>query len=233
MTVILVVDDEQQMRNMLKLYLKEQFDVIEASNGKEAIHIIQSHKVDLVLLDVMMPTLDGMSTTKQMKTIQPNLPIILLTAINETSQKVEGLTIGADDYMVKPFDTDELIARINVQLRHFDKERKMDQRILEFSEWSINPVSHTAIVHNHFVKLSPKEFDLLYLLASNPERVFTREQLLDFVWGEEEIVDIRTVDSHVRYVRDKLRKAGLTNQPIQTIWGIGYKFVLGDNDETE
>lgn len=233
MTVILVVDDEQQMRNMLQLYLRDKFDVIEASNGKEAINIIQSQKVDLVLLDVMMPTLDGMKTTKQMKTLQPDLPIILLTALNETSQKVEGLTIGADDYMVKPFDTEELIARIYVQLRHFGKEQKNDKRILEFSDWSINPVAHTVIVHDHSVRLSPKEFDLLYLLASNPERVFTREQLLDFVWGADEIVDIRTVDSHVRYVRDKLRKAGLTNQPIQTIWRIGYKFVLGDSNETK
>src|SRR5690625_4443119 len=124
MTVILVVDDQQQMRNMLQLYLRDKFDVLEASNGKEAINIIQSKKVDLVLLDVMMPTLDGMKTTKQMKTLQPDLPIILLTALNETSQKVEGLTIGADDYMVKPFDSEELIARIYVQLRHFGKEQK-------------------------------------------------------------------------------------------------------------
>ncbi|WP_240468604.1 response regulator transcription factor [Gracilibacillus sp. YIM 98692] len=229
---ILIVDDEVQMRMMLKLHLRQSFDVLEAKHGKEALEVTNQNKIDLILLDIMMPELDGMEACKQLKKAHPKIPIILLTALNNTSQKVEGLTIGADDYIVKPFEPEELLARIQVQFRHIQQHTKQtNEAILNFSEWSIDDVSRTVLVHGKELKYSPKEFDLLYLLASNPNRVFTREQLLDLIWGMDEVVDIRTVDSHVRYVRDKLKKAGLTHQPIQTVWGVGYKFVMEDQDE--
>ncbi len=231
MKTILIVDDEQQMRMMLTLYLRKDFKLIEAENGNEAIHVLKQNEVDLVLLDIMMPELDGIEACKQMKKIKPGTPIILLTALNETSQKVEGLTIGADDYVVKPFEPEELLARIQVQLRHFQKEGEQTKNI-QFNELQIDPDSHTVMVKGKEIKYSPKEFDLLYLMASHPNRVYTREQLLDLIWGLDDIVDIRTVDSHVRYVRDKLKKAGISHQPIETVWGVGYKFNRGDNNET-
>ncbi|ENH95695.1 winged helix family two component transcriptional regulator [Gracilibacillus halophilus YIM-C55.5] len=186
--------------------------------------MLHQHSIDIVLLDIMMPRLDGIETCKQMKQINANMPIILLTALNETSQKVEGLTIGADDYIVKPFEPEELVARIHVQLRHFSNSDHENDTI-QFANVVIDQEARTVTVEKQELKLSPKEFDLLYLLAKHPNRVYTREQLLDLIWGMDEVVDIRTVDSHVRYVRDKLKKAGATTQPIQTIWGVGYKFV--------
>ncbi|SHM49147.1 response regulator transcription factor [Gracilibacillus kekensis] len=233
MTTILIVDDELQMRTMLKLYLRKDFKIVEAENGTKAVQTLQSRAIDIVLLDIMMPELDGIEACKQMKTVKPNVPIILLTALNDTSQKVEGLTIGADDYIVKPFEPEELLARIQVQLRHFQKEEQTNLPILTFGELSIDSISHTVTVHQKEVKYSPKEFELLFLLASHPNRVYTREQLLDLIWGLDEIVDIRTVDSHVRYVRDKLKKAGISYQPIETVWGVGYKFDWEGQNETK
>ncbi|PWU66795.1 response regulator transcription factor [Gracilibacillus dipsosauri] len=231
---VLIVDDERQMRTMLKLHLRNKYEWIEASNGREAIDKMKENDVSIVLLDIMMPELDGMEACKKMKEMRPDVPIILLTALNDTSQKVEGLNIGADDYIVKPFEPEELIARMKVQLRHFShtKEKTTNQQV-NFAEWSIDPQARSVKVKGNELKYSPKEFDLLYLLASHPNRVYTREQLLDMIWGMDEIVDIRTVDSHVRYVRDKLKKAGLPYQPIQTIWGVGYKFITEDSNEVK
>ncbi|WP_089741180.1 response regulator transcription factor [Gracilibacillus ureilyticus] len=228
---VLIVDDEIQMRTMLKLYLRNDFHTAEAGNGKEAIDRFSKEPVDLVLLDIMMPELDGIETCKKMKEINPNIPIILLTALNSTSDKVEGLSIGADDYIVKPFEPEELIARIRVQFRHFSSVGKEPSHKLSFGDWFIDSDSRTVMANGKELKYSPKEFDLLYLFASNPNRVFTRDQLLDQIWGINEIVDIRTVDSHVRYVRDKLKKAGVKHQPIETIWGVGYKFTMEDANE--
>lgn len=226
MSTILIADDERQMRNMIKLYLRNDFYILEAATGREVLEITREHTVDLILLDIMMPEMDGIKTCKKMKSERPDIPIILLTALNETSQKVEGLNSGADDYIVKPFHPKELLARIQVQFRHFYKERKEMALVIDFDEWQIDPASYTVTVQGKNVKYSPKEFELLYLLASHPNRVYTREQLLDLIWGFDDVVDIRTVDSHVRYVRDKLKKAGLSYQPIETVWGVGYKFVL-------
>ncbi|MFC4403140.1 response regulator transcription factor [Gracilibacillus xinjiangensis] len=232
---VLIVDDEAQMRTMLKLYLRNDFYMMEADNGKEAMELVKEESIDIVLLDVMMPELDGIETCKQMKQIKPNTPIILLTALNNTSDKVEGLSIGADDYIVKPFEPEELIARIRVQLRHFAKTvREPDSpHKISFTDWFIDSESRTVIANGKEIKYSPKEFDLLYLFASNPNRVFTRDHLLDNIWGIDEVVDIRTVDSHVRYVRDKLKKAGIKHQPIETIWGVGYKFTMEDANEVK
>lgn len=224
MPTILIADDEQQMRDMIKLYLRNDFYLLEASTGREALELMRKYTVDLILLDIMMPEMDGIEACKKMKAERPDIPVILLTALNETSQKVEGLNIGADDYIVKPFEPRELLARIQVQFRHFYEDRKDIARVISFDEWQINPTSYTVTVKGKNVKYSPKEFELLYLLASNPNRVYTREQLLDLIWGMDEFVDIRTVDSHVRYIREKLKKAGLSYQPIETVWGVGYKY---------
>ncbi|UOQ46761.1 response regulator transcription factor [Gracilibacillus caseinilyticus] len=232
MKKILIVDDEQQMRMMLTLYLRNDFELFEAIDGEEALHIFKENEIDLVLLDVMMPKLDGIEACKQMKNIKPDVPIIMLTALNETSQKVEGLMIGADDYMVKPFEPEELLARIHVQFRHFEKNQSSSNRLV-YAELTIDLSSHEVTVNGKEIKYSPKEFDLLYLLAAHPNRVYTREQLLDIIWGLDEVVDIRTVDSHVRYVRDKLKKAGITKQPVETVWGVGYKFDWEDKHEAE
>ncbi|UOQ86662.1 response regulator transcription factor [Gracilibacillus salinarum] len=232
MKKILIVDDEQQMRMMLTLYLRNDFKLYEAVDGEEAIRIFKENEIDLVLLDVMMPKLDGIAACKQMKNIKSDVPIIMLTALNETSQKVEGLMIGADDYMVKPFEPEELLARIHVQFRHYEKNESSSNRLI-YHELTIDPSSHEVMVKGKEIKYSPKEFDLLYLLAAHPNRVYTREQLLDIIWGLDEVVDIRTVDSHVRYVRDKLKKAGISKQPVETVWGVGYKFDWEDKHEAE
>ncbi|MCT2535747.1 response regulator transcription factor [Aquibacillus koreensis] len=226
---VLIVDDEAQMRMLLRIHLQDSYQLLEASNGYEAIELVEKEPVDIVLLDIMMPNLDGKQVCKKIRTFNKDIPIILLTALNESKDKVEGLTIGADDYVVKPFDPEELAARIHVQLRRVPAP-STEGSILSINELIIKPESREVLVSNIPLKLTPKEFDLLYLLASNQNWVYTREQLLDKVWGLNDIVDIRTVDSHVRYVRDKLKKAGLQVQPIKTIWGVGYKFSSGDSE---
>jgi two-component system, OmpR family, response regulator ResD len=227
---LLIVDDEIQMRMLLKVHLNNAFHLLEAINGEDALKLLENTKVDLVLLDIMMPRLDGKEVCKRVRAIDKSTPIILLTALNATKDKVEGLNLGADDYIVKPFEPEELIARINAQLRrHLYSVETTDVSTKMFGELAISPRSREAYVKETLLKLTPKEFDLLHLLASNPKWVYTREQLLDQVWGLDEIIDIRTVDSHVRNLRDKLKVAGLSFQPIKTIWGVGYKFTDGDS----
>ncbi|RCW69626.1 response regulator transcription factor [Saliterribacillus persicus] len=232
---LLIVDDEEQMRSMIKLYLQSDFTIIEASNGKEALHMVFEKNIDIILLDIMMPGMDGLTTCQRIKAVSPDLPIILLTALNETKQKVEGLSIGADDYIVKPFEPDELLARIQVQLRRQNKDKKSfnSNTKLVFENLIIDAGAREVTVGKEKLKCTPKEFDLLFLLASHPNRVYTREQLLDKIWSFDDVVDMRTVDSHVRYIRDKFKKSALSYQPIQTIWGVGYKFIPGDNNENK
>ena len=152
MSTILIADDERQMRNMIKLYLRNDFYILEAATGREVLEITREHTVDLILLDIMMPEMDGIKTCKKMKSERPDIPIILLTALNETSQKVEGLNSGADDYIVKPFHPKELLARIQVQFRHFYKERKEMALVIDFDEWQIDPASYTVTVQGKNVK---------------------------------------------------------------------------------
>ncbi|QTM99056.1 response regulator [Sediminibacillus dalangtanensis] len=227
---LLIVDDEMQMRMLLKVHLNNTFHLFEADNGEDALQLLKNQKIDLVLLDIMMPQLDGLEVCKRIRAKDQNIPIILLTALNETKDKVEGLNLGADDYIVKPFEPEELEARIKAQLRRtFDHREPSNDLTKRMQELTIYPKAREAYVKETLLKLTPKEFDLLYLLTSNPKWVYTREQLLDLVWGIDEIIDIRTVDSHVRNLRDKLKVAGLTYQPIKTIWGVGYKFTNGES----
>lgn len=229
---ILIVDDEAQMRTLVNIHLQDSFQLLEASNGLEAIEIVKTKPVDIILLDIMMPDLNGVEVCKRIRTFNTAVPIILLTALNESKDKVEGLEIGADDYVTKPFDPDELIARIKVQLRRTTQQTNpnVEQSSLTFEELTIYPKAREVYVQNKPLKLTPKEFDLLYLITANSNWVYTREQLLDKIWGLNDVVDIRTVDSHIRYLRDKLKRAGLTSQPIKTIWGVGYKFSMGDEE---
>lgn len=225
---ILIVDDEVQMRILLNIHLKNDFEIIEASNGIDTLEKVKREAINLVLLDIMMPFLDGKETCQKIRELKPELPVILLTALNDTKDKVEGLNLGADDYIVKPFDPEELIARIKAHLRRVMKENRQSYNaVIKIGELSLFPKSREVFVNEQPLKLTPKEFDLLHLLVANINIVFSRDQLLDQIWGINDISDIRTVDSHVRYIRDKLKNAGLHGQLIQTVWGIGYKVSEG------
>lgn len=224
---ILVIDDEWNMRNLVKIYLSnENFQVDEARDGREAIQLASKNSYDLLVLDIMLPDIDGWevcSTIRQTKQV----PILMLTARNDVEDRVHGLNLGADDYLVKPFAPEELVARIKALLRResFKKEESLNQGVLlTFQDLLIDSTSRGVKVIANSVELTPKEFDILFMIARQPKRVFTREILLDNIWELEDFRDLRTIDTHVKNIREKLRKAGLSYNPIKTIWGVGYKF---------
>jgi two-component system response regulator ResD len=223
---ILVVDDEWNMRNLLRIFLtKNEFEVRDARNGHEALSLVANHHFDVIILDVMMPGLDGWEVcTKIRETNQT--PILMLTARNETKDKVHGLTIGADDYLVKPFETEELIARVIALLRRsqISDTNVIPSKTIRHHDITIDPEGREVFIMDKLVDCTPKEFELLYVLADQSKRAFTREALLEQIWGQDYFGDIRTVDTHVKNIRDKARKVGLTYNPIQTVWGVGYKF---------
>ncbi|MFD2760412.1 response regulator transcription factor [Lentibacillus juripiscarius] len=222
---ILVVDDEWNMRNLIKIYLsKENFQVDEAVDGNEAIQMAEQIPYDLMVLDIMLPDIDGWEVCS---TIRKNerMPILMLTARNDIKDRVHGLNLGADDYLIKPFAPEELVARVNALLRRVNvKKEETNGTITYFGDLSIDSESREVKVEDTPVELTPKEFDILYSAASQPRRVFTREILLDRIWDSDEIRDLRAIDTHVKNIREKLRKAGLSFNPIKTVWGVGYKF---------
>jgi len=223
---ILVVDDEWNMRNLLRIYLtKNAFEVKEASSGHEALSFIAQHPFDVIILDVMMPDLDGWEVCTKIRETKQT-PILMLTARHETKDKVHGLTIGADDYLVKPFDPEELIARVFALVRRsqISDTHINSLKIIRHPNITIDPEGREVFIMDKLVDCTPKEFELLYELADQFKRVFTREALLEQIWGRDYFGDIRTVDTHVKNIRDKSRKAGLKYNPIQTVWGVGYKF---------
>jgi two-component system response regulator ResD len=223
---ILVVDDEWNMRNLLRIYLtKAGFYVMEAKNGLEALNIIKYNNFDLILLDLMMPEMDGWEVCAKIRE-DLSVPIIMLTARTETNDKVHGLNLGADDYLTKPFEPEELIARVSALLRraNVSESSHLQQKNIIFCEMSINPEGRQVLIHQHPVAFTPKEFDLLHLLASHTTRVYSREHLLWEVWGEDYFGEERTVDTHIKSIRGKVKKAGLSYNPIGTVWGVGYKF---------
>lgn len=225
-TRILVVDDESNMRNLLRLYLTQNgFDVSEAHNGHEALTLVDQESFDLIILDIMMPGMDGWEVCAKIRETRQT-PILMLTARTETQDRVRGLNIGADDYLVKPFEPEELIARIHALLRRsdFSKSEKEASTKITLKEMTIDPESRQVVIRDRPVKMTPKEFDLLLFLAGHPKKVFTRDILLNNIWGNDYFGDIRTVDTHVKAIREKLRKAGLTYSPIRTVWGVGYQF---------
>lgn len=226
---ILVVDDEWNMRNLVKIYLsKEHFEVDEARGGHEAIQLARQNSYDLLVLDIMLPDIDGWEVCSAIRqTMQ--LPILMLTARNDVQDRVRGLNLGADDYLVKPFAPEELVARVNALLRREKGKKEGSQVVLlTFEDLVIDSESREVKVKEVAVELTPKEFDILYMAASQPKRVFTRDILLDTIWEPEDFRDLRTIDTHVKNIREKLRKAGLAYNPIKTVWGVGYKFNIQD-----
>jgi len=227
-TKILVVDDDKNICELLRLYLeKEGYSVILAFDGKEGLEKFNTQNPDLILLDVMMPNVDGWEVCKEVRKTSL-CPIIMLTAKGETIDKVLGLELGADDYVVKPFDSKEVVARIKAILRRTTASMDVDgsaKKIVSFNKLSINLESYELKVDGKVIDTPPKELELLFHLASNPNRVYTRDQLLDEVWGFEYYGDSRTVDVHVKRLREKLEGV-CEDWCLKTVWGVGYKFEI-------
>ncbi len=222
---IMIVDDDPNIQQLISLYLtREGFDVITASAGDEALRIFKSDPPNLMLLDIMLPVMDGWQVCREVRKVS-NIPIIMLTAKDETFDKVLGLELGADDYIVKPFDTKELVARIKAVLRRFQTvETPGGGKELSFPGLTINISQYTVTYLGRPLEMPPKELELLYFLASHPGTVFTREQLLEQVWGYDFFGDSRTVDVHVKRIRDKLVGSEELGWVLRTVWGVGYKF---------
>ncbi len=222
---ILIVDDDTNICELLRLYIeKEGYEASIAYDGETALEIFDTVDPDLVLLDIMLPGLDGWQVCREIRK-KSNRPIIMLTAKGEVFDKVLGLELGADDYVVKPFETKEVIARIGAVLRRSGKnsEQEPEKKEVTFDNLSINLTNYELKVKGVAVDTPPKEMELIYHLASNPNRVFTRDQLLDEVWGFDYYGDSRTVDVHVKRLREKLE--GVSDQwSLKTVWGVGYKF---------
>lgn len=220
---ILVVDDEKNICDLLRMYLeKEGYTVVMAHTGLDAVNMFAAENPDLVLLDIMLPELDGWQVCREIRKISEK-PIIMLTAKDEVFDKVLGLELGADDYMTKPFDAKELVARIKAVLRRTSQVKETDVKEVKYDKLSINLSNYELVVDGVAVDTPPKELELIYHLASNPDRVFTRDQLLDDVWGFDYYGDSRTVDVHIKRLRDKLK--GVSDEwELRTIWSVGYKF---------
>ena len=227
---IMVVDDDSNICELLRLYLeKEGFTAVIAEDGMKALAMFDAEKPDLILLDVMMPQLDGWQVCRELRK-KSQVPIIMLTAKGEVFDKVLGLDLGADDYVTKPFEAKEVIARVKAVLRRCGLEQGQKSRIVQFDGLYINMENYELRVRGKQIDTPPKEMELIYHLASNPNRVYTRDQLLDEVWGFEYYGDSRTVDVHVKRLREKLD--GVSDQwTLKTVWGVGYKFEVKDPAE--
>ena len=220
---ILIVDDDRSIVELMRLYLeKEGYTCITAENGKIALQKFAAESPDLLILDVMMPETDGWQVCREIRKTS-NTPIIMLTAKGETFDKVLGLELGADDYMVKPFETKELIARIKAVLRRTETKFDALSEEVSFPGLSVNLTNYELKINDKITEVPPKELELLYFLSSNPNRVFTREQLLEEVWGFDYFGDSRTVDVHIKRLREKLENVNESWQ-LKTVWGVGYKF---------
>ena len=229
--VILTVDDEEHILELIGYNLEiNGYDVLKADSGEAALKLLQSEHVDLVLLDRMLPGIDGIEVLKEIRTDKnlKNLPVILLTAKTEEFDKVVGLEIGADDYIGKPFGIHELIARIKAVLRRAGEggeEEEAQEEILELDNLAINYTTRVVTMDGREVELSLKEFELLYLLAGNRNRVFSRDMLLEKIWGYDYMGETRTIDVHIRNLRKKIERDPDNPEHIKTVRGIGYKFV--------
>ncbi len=227
---IMIVDDDASIAELISLYLrKECFDTLSVEDGEEALRMFGEYEPNLILLDLMLPGMDGYEVCRELRKTS-KVPIIMLSAKGEIFDKVLGLELGADDYMIKPFDSKELVARVKAVLRRFTPEKEKPEQFpnekqgecVVYQDLLINQTNYAVTYMGHQVEMPPKELELLYFLASHPNQVFTREQLLDHIWGYEYIGDTRTVDVHVKRVREKIKDRA--NWSIATVWGIGYKF---------
>ena len=223
---VLVVEDDINIAELLRLYLqKDGFEVSHAADGGKAVEMAKEIQPDLVLLDIMLPVMDGWQVCRELRKSM-KMPIIMLTAKGETEDKVSGLEMGADDYIVKPFEVKELLARVHAVLRRTGDDGKPQSKKLTFDKLVINLDSYELIVDGKKIDTPPKEMELLYHLAATPNRVYTRNQLLDEVWGFDYFGDSRTVDVHIKRLREKLE--GISDQwRLKTVWGVGYKFEVG------
>lgn len=221
-TKVLVIDDDVNICELIRLYLeKEGYEVLPVYSGTKAISAFTDFTPNIVILDIMLPGADGWQVCREIRKIS-NIPIIMLTAKGETFDKVLGLELGADDYIVKPFDPKELIARVKAVLRRYDR-KDIDAREVVYPNLVVNRSNYTIKVNGKDLELPPKELELLFFLASNPNKVFTREQLLEHVWGFDFYGDSRTVDVHVKRLREKIDVPNQTWR-LKTVWGVGYKF---------
>ncbi len=220
---ILIVDDEKNIVELARLYLeKEGFKTVCAYSGTDAIREFENENPDLIVLDIMLPGMDGFEVCKKIRSTS-KVPIIMLTAKSETFDKVLGLELGSDDYMTKPFEPKELVARIKAVLRRTETVSADEQKIVSFTKLSVNIDNYELTINGEQVDAPPKEIELLYFLAKNPNRVYTREQLLEEVWGFDYFGDSRTVDVHIKRLREKLEGTSEEWQ-LKTVWGVGYKF---------
>jgi two-component system response regulator ResD len=220
---VLVVDDEESVRELIELYLrKEGFDVVHARDGREALRLNGEHHPDLIVLDLMLPGLDGWEVCRQVRSTS-RVPIIMLTARVEEVDRIVGLELGADDYVIKPFSPRELMARIKAVLRRGASAAE-ESEALTFPDLRIDRVQHRVEVDGEEIHLTPTEFRLLWCLASRPGRVFSRAELLDRIWGYDSESDARTVDVHIKRLRQKTKAAESKSFSITTVWGLGYKF---------
>jgi len=222
---VLIIEDDDNIAELLRLYLeKDGFEVAIAENGALGVAEFSRFEPNLVLLDIMIPVLDGWGVCREIRAVS-NVPIIMLTAKGETIDKVTGLEMGADDYIVKPFEVGELMARIHAVMRRFDVAGVSEAKRLTFDNLVIDMDSFELIVSGKRVEAPPKEMELIFHLASSPNRVYTRNQLLDEVWGFDYFGDSRTVDVHIKRLREKLENVS-DKWSLKTVWGVGYKFEL-------
>ena len=229
---ILIVDDDNYIAELISLYLeKEMFETKIAEDGEEALELFESFQPNLILLDLMLPGKDGYQVCREVRA-KKDTPIIMLSAKGETFDKVLGLELGADDYIIKPFDSKEMVARVKAVLRRYRATpevqtpvavgAKVGAKVAEYPNLIVNRTNYSVIYNGKELVMPPKELELLYFLASQPNQVFTREQLLDHIWGYEYVGDTRTVDVHIKRLREKIKDQD--NWAIRTVWGIGYKF---------
>lgn len=219
---IMVVDDDTNIAELISLYLnKEGYETKEVYNGREALNTFPIYAPHLVLLDLMLPEVDGYQVCREIRQ-SSSVPIIMLTAKGEVFDKVLGLELGADDYIVKPFDARELVAMVKAVLRRYENRDSVSSKQIVFPNITINQSTYIVTYHGKDLELPPKEFELLNFLAQHPNQVFTREQLLDKIWGYEFMGDTRTVDVHIKRIREKMPYDDVWS--IKTVWGVGYKF---------
>ena len=226
---IMIVDDDENINELISLYLtKECFETKMVYDGESALRELSVFKPNLIILDLMLPGIDGYQVCREIRKTN-NVPIIMLSAKGETFDKVLGLELGADDYMIKPFETKELVARVKAVLRRYHLPQSAtsndisSQQCVQYPDLTINLSNYSVLYNGKTIEMPPKELELLYFLASSPNQVFTRVQLLDHIWGYEYLGDTRTVDVHIKRIREKIKDH--EHWGIETVWGIGYKFV--------
>lgn len=224
---ILIVDDDKNICELLRLYMeKDEYEVVLSHNGEDAVNKFNQTNPDLILLDIMLPGQDGWQVCREIRK-KSDVPIIMITAKGETFDKVLGLELGADDYVVKPFDAKEVVARVKAVLRRMGKSSHEDVKEVCYDKLVVNMTKYELKVDGKVIDTPPKELELLFHLASNPNKVFTRDQLLDEVWGFEYYGDSRTIDVHVKRLREKLE--GVSDKWfLKTVWGVGYKFEVNE-----